>query len=405
MTRRGAGGGATRRPKLGARWRGKPLTKRSEHDPKPGRPMERLPPVGSRLEREGRGRVEATGAVQFETQNVSPQRVGNKSTRQGAGQDDPPAHMPAEPGAGIANPGPGGDKEGVALIRPVLQLVSLVVAPTTLLTALLYYFGWLSTNRFSRYFGIDPSTLGFSSQDYLLRGIRPGFPPLIFLAAFGLLFVWIHRQLSEWIHFARHPKALQAIIRTLFIMGLALVFIGSAGLAGHPLFWPNALVVGPLTFGLGIVWAAYGLYLRTEIRQRAGRDGRSALGVAWVPAAHLALVYSLIVLSIFWGFGDAAEANGARRAVSVAEHLIILPGVDVYSKQDLDLGAGTVKPDEIPNANSLYRFRYSGLRILVHSGGKYFLVPRNWPDATRPVAIVLPDDGSLRFEFTPPGFP
>ena len=150
---------------------------------------------------------------------------------------------------------------------------------------------------------------------------------------------------------------------------------------------------------------AYGLYLRTELRQRVGRDGRSALGVGWVPAAHLVFVYSLIVLSIFWGFGDAAEANGASRAIRVAGNLSILPGVDVYSKQELDLGAGTIKPVEIPNASSLYRFRYSGLRILVHSGGKYFLVPRNWPDATRPVAIVLPDDGSLRFELTPPGFP
>src|SRR5438067_9652985 len=98
--------------------------------------------------------------------------------------------MPAEPVAGIANPRPVGAKEP-ALIRPVLQLISLVVAPTTLLTALLYYFGWLSTNRFSRYFGIDPSTFGFSAQDYVLRAIAPAFGPLIVLAASGLLFVWI----------------------------------------------------------------------------------------------------------------------------------------------------------------------------------------------------------------------
>ena len=99
--------------------------------------------------------------------------------------------MPAESVAGIANPRPVGAKEPAALIRPVLQLISLVVAPTTLLTALLYYFGWLSTNRFSRYFGIDPSTFGFSAQDYLLRAIAPAFGPLIVLAASGLLFVWI----------------------------------------------------------------------------------------------------------------------------------------------------------------------------------------------------------------------
>jgi hypothetical protein len=43
-------------------------------------------------------------------------------------------------------------------------------------------------------------------------------------------------------------------------------------------------------------------------------------------------------------------------------------------------------------------YRYSGLRLLVRSGGKYFLLPKDWLHATG-AAIVLRDTRELRFEF------
>src|SRR5439155_16037893 len=46
-------------------------------------------------------------------------------------------------------------------LRTALETTGLVVAPVTLLTALLVYFGWASSNALWMYFGVDQSVIGF----------------------------------------------------------------------------------------------------------------------------------------------------------------------------------------------------------------------------------------------------
>ena len=53
-------------------------------------------------------------------------------------------------------------------IPRVLQVVSQVVAPVTLVTALLYFFGRQRTLAFYDHFGVAESTLGLGTTDYLL---------------------------------------------------------------------------------------------------------------------------------------------------------------------------------------------------------------------------------------------
>jgi hypothetical protein len=44
-----------------------------------------------------------------------------------------------------------------------------------------------------------------------------------------------------------------------------------------------------------------------------------------------------------------------------------------------------------------YRKQYSGLRLLMHAGGKYFLLPSHWRRGRDRVAEI-PDDGQVRIE-------
>src|SRR5829696_4296771 len=53
-------------------------------------------------------------------------------------------------------------------LPPLLKVLGQVVAPATLITALLIFFGWSRTTALFGWFGIDPTSLGFSSTDYLL---------------------------------------------------------------------------------------------------------------------------------------------------------------------------------------------------------------------------------------------
>jgi hypothetical protein len=68
-----------------------------------------------------------------------------------------------------------------------------VLAPTTVITALLFYFGWARTNALFGRLGIDQCALGFTVQDYLLRSVNSTFRPLsvVLLAATAGLSVHI----------------------------------------------------------------------------------------------------------------------------------------------------------------------------------------------------------------------
>ena len=77
----------------------------------------------------------------------------------------------------MADPALQSDASAEASLHQALRTIGSVVAPTTLLTALLFYFGWVSVSVQSRYFGFDASLLEFSTQDYLLQSISPTFLP------------------------------------------------------------------------------------------------------------------------------------------------------------------------------------------------------------------------------------
>jgi len=78
-------------------------------------------------------------------------------------------------------------------LRDLLETATLVLAPTTVITALLFYFGWARTNALFGRLGIDQSALGFTVQDYLLRSVNSTFRPLsvVLLAATAGLSVHI----------------------------------------------------------------------------------------------------------------------------------------------------------------------------------------------------------------------
>src|SRR5215207_3386693 len=88
-----------------------------------------------------------------------------------------PAPAEAAPSSGT-NPADG-------RLRSVLETATLVLAPTTVITALLFYFGWAQTNALFGRLGIDQSALGFTVQDYMLRSVNSTFRPLslVLLAA------------------------------------------------------------------------------------------------------------------------------------------------------------------------------------------------------------------------------
>ena len=85
-----------------------------------------------------------------------------------------------------------------------LEWVTTVAGATTLVGALLYYFGWARASTTFSYFGIEAEVLGLSFQDYLLRSVRSTYQPLLvvagvtlgFLGTVALSYLWLMRRVS-----------------------------------------------------------------------------------------------------------------------------------------------------------------------------------------------------------------
>jgi len=303
------------------------------------------------------------------------------------GVHEPPAVAPAAPSVVATS-------EPTTNARGAIELIGLVVAPTTLITALAFYFGWVMTNARSSYFGIDASALGYSTQDYLLRSTDALFVPLGTVIVTALVAVWLHgvatRQLIDPDSRARLRLAAGVAAGTggvLFVLGLFATFT-ELPLSPHPLFEPASP-------GIGIAVLAYGLHMLGRARaaeqppvMRAA-DRRSR-------AMSVVLVALLIVLSAFWTASDYAKALGQGRAEAIAVGR--LPLVTVFAPKRLDIRADGVDERRLTGSELAYRYRYAGLRLLVRAGGNYFLLPDGWTPS-RGAAIVLGDRPEYRFEF------
>src|SRR5512132_3026246 len=135
-----------------------------------------------------------------------------KSNLTGSRRRPPPARTrpPRDARADGATAPDTGKRPAIGLERG-LQVVTAIVAPTTLLTALLFYFGWIRTNALFQYFGVDATTLGFTTQYYLLRSSEALYVPLGTLLVVGLAALWLHSLVATWLAARRRLDLLRGI--------------------------------------------------------------------------------------------------------------------------------------------------------------------------------------------------
>ncbi len=281
---------------------------------------------------------------------------------------------------------------GTRNLRPLVSILGGIAAPPALVVALAYYFAVKRQETLALHFGIDTSVLGYSTQDYLLRGGDTLFLVLLFASLTGLVAIAGHVALTRHAEATWPVGRLRATSVTLEVAGAVLLVVGLVAVF-EPL--PVNDLVRSLSFGVGMALLVYGVYFGARVRgggffHRADRREFDALVVT-----SLALVGVVVILSVFWATKDLAQALGRGQARDLERSLAALPGAIVYSERRLSLpGVSETALD-----GGGYRFRYTGLRLLVRSAGKYFLIPEAWSRADGAV-VVLRDDTSMRFEFT-----
>lgn len=323
----------------------------------------------------------------------------------------------------------------------LLTIIGTISSQAALITALLYYFGWVYTYSFYDYFGIDTSLIGYGAPDYVLRSINIAFVPFMYVALCTLALFGFHRYLIApaltnyspspsppanrfkdhkndttsyvtrsrssqpvrlMIHWQMRPNnrrpvhssipRIMNIIQAIAIILAAIVFVGMLFQKqfGIPvgLFMPLFLLVSVSMLG-------YVAYIRARYANAFAAPTPDRL--ATPPRAYSLILLALGLVAALWGVSIYGNKVGTRNAAEFAAQLITEPRVVVYSTERIALNGPGIRVDDITQPGTKYRYQYSGVRLLVRAPDKFLLLPARWQHG-RDHAIIIRDDSSVRID-------
>jgi hypothetical protein len=285
---------------------------------------------------------------------------------------------------------------GDSPMRAAVSVLTTLGPPLTIATALMFYFGWARSDVQARYMGLDVSLFGFSTQDYVLQSISTLYVPLLATAALALGWLALHQRVDRAL---AQPTARP----TLRLAGLVALGAGLLAAAGAVLVavldrnrWPLAV---PLVLAVGTAVAAYGGWLAGA----ADPQPPGPAGAPWQRALRALLVGTVITLALFWEMSVYAGVVGRGYALELARTLPSRPRATAFSPTPLGIEAPGVHEQRLlvssVGGRDEVRYRTTGLRFLVRSGGRLFLVHDGWTPR-RGMVIVLPDNDQVRWQFS-----
>lgn len=298
---------------------------------------------------------------------------------------------------------PAGEQRRTAEATGLLAAVGAITSQAVLITALLYYFGWVRSHARLGYFGIDPGLVGYSTPDYVLYSINVAFLPFTYAALVILALLGLHRMvvLPTLNRAASTPPSdtsgdgVQRLIRRFVVMAhtlavmlalTAIIGIVFPAQVGIPLgiTLPLLLVASVSLFGyLGHLRAKYPEQLAWRVRQPQ---------VAPNSRVQTLVLLSIGLLASLWAVSLYGDHTGTRTAIDMAARLPYQSEVVVYSTTRIALNGPGVSVTEITQPGTKYHYQYNGLRLLAHSTDKYILLPMYWQHGRDRVFLIRDDD-------------
>jgi hypothetical protein len=234
----------------------------------------------------------------------------------------------------------------------VLRLLGTVVAPTTLLTGLLFYFGQMYVAGYCRYFGVNFTTLDLSVRDYLTRSVEGIFLPLVLAAALALIVLWLVRVVLQLLDEPTRERVLRTGLPIVAAVGAALIALAAVALAVGGTVGDTAPELGGLSLTAGVIAVTVSVP-RLLDRRRAG--GVPAALRADVAVAEWTAAFVLASVGLFWAVGSYATGIGTGRAEEMAAALPAWPDTVLYSEHDLALHGPGITETACAGQASSYR--------------------------------------------------
>jgi hypothetical protein len=267
-----------------------------------------------------------------------------------------------------------------------LRILAMIGSPVALVTALMFYFGWIRTRAEAQAFGYDISVTGMSVQDFVMKSIVVLYVPLLVPLLVALLLVWLHHRMIGAAR--RRPSLRDSLVWSANSLTMSWTIWLAIGIILLIFVPPLRLFVIPAALTLALLSAIYGDQLRRNLNARER-----------MPSSVRALILVALALVVFWDTERIAGAVGRAYAAQVTSNPQQLMAVTVYSPKSLDINVPGVTVTKLSGHDTAYLYRYDGLRLLQASGGNYFLISQSWDTSHRRV-IVIPAASSSRVEFS-----
>jgi hypothetical protein len=279
-----------------------------------------------------------------------------------------------------------------------------IVAPTTVATAMLLYFGYVATRARFNYFGVYLDLTDLSSRDLALYGIEVLYLPTAVLLFAVLLSVAVHLAATWATTLRTARRTVLSVAGLVLLAGLLLVARAVLGLAVAHVSRDEQPGSTALALALGPCLCAYACWLAGRVTLHTGR-APSGLRKWYVATRRLRLVglaatAGLALTGLFWAGTSFAWRLGEGRAYDDALQLPSRPEVIVDTPDRLTEMPAYVQETRLPDdTSSKFHYRYRGLRLLIQAGGRLFLVPEHWTADGR--TLILPYDESIRLQVVP----
>ncbi|MFH8470709.1 hypothetical protein [Streptomyces sp. NPDC017991] len=267
-----------------------------------------------------------------------------------------------------------------------VELANSAFGAGSFIVALMLFAGFVHSSVYYGYFHLESSAIGFDSVELALRSLRlVTFPVLITLALAVVL-----PRLPELLPMLGVPAGLiHRILRAGRAVARAYLAFVAAGIVLmllwryiQPFVW-----AAPLLVACGLVLGQTSAAAAADTT-RPGRPWTRVLPVAGA------------ALFLMWVVALAAGQLGRQDAERDAERIEQRVAVLIHSTEQLSItGPFGLKVEDLGEGLH-YRYRYSGLRLLVERDHRYYLLPLGWNHDTDPT-YVIDDDESIRVELRP----
>ncbi|GLW05987.1 hypothetical protein Misp01_11170 [Microtetraspora sp. NBRC 13810] len=268
--------------------------------------------------------------------------------------------------------------------------VAQVLAPTTLVTGLMIYYGYVATYAKFRYFGIALEAMDLTVQELILYGTETMWVPLATLLLLVLAFVGIHAVHLRLIATGKWPRRVRGAGIVMMVVGLGLVIRSVVGVVVPQVARDETAGVTPLSLSVGALLIAYGGYvvMRTWSRPR------------WVTVLAVLTTVGLVMSGAVWATNSFASAFGRGVGITISRHLHEYPEAVIDTTERLKTLAAPDRMQLLPTAKGeKFKYRYRGMRLLTEAGGRLFLVPEKWTASSG--TLVLPYNADIRVHFLP----